>query len=390
MKDPIYLDGFSTMPLAPEAQEIMLEVWRQPSNAGSPHRLGERAAAFVADGRAAVAALIGASPSEVYFTSGATEANNLAILGLARWATDGGSARRRIIVSSVEHKAVSEPAEALRAQGFDIAYAPVDGNGVVDLAGLAELANDETLLISVMAANNETGVLQPIDEVVKIGRRSGTLVHCDAAQAAGKIPISVTELDIDYLSLSAHKLYGPCGVGALYIAAAAPRPKAQVFGGGQQNALRPGTEPTALIAGFGAAAQVAMDRMEADAAHGRDLSDKFRQMLSEAGLQPEITTGNRSVLPGALSIYLRNVDADELVLSVSSRVSLSTGSACSSGQVVTSHVLASMGFSQEKSKEIFRVLFNRHNTVDDVLDAAAVVAKAVGRLKDRTGRSHQW
>ncbi|MDX0967325.1 cysteine desulfurase family protein [Sinorhizobium medicae] len=390
MRNPVYLDGFATMPIAPEAQHLMLEVWRQPSNAGSPHRLGERAAMYVADARLSVADLIGATSSEIFFTSGATEANNIAILGVARWALAGGSARRRIIVSSVEHKAVLAPAETLRSQGFEVFHAPVDGNGVVDCDMLADLATNEVLMISVMLANNETGALQPIDQVAAIARGVGALVHCDAAQAAGKVAIDVLDLDVDYLSLSAHKLYGPGGVGAIYIAANAPRPQPLIFGGGQQGSLRPGTEPVALIAGFGAAAKLALSSLASDAALALELSHRFRRQFWAAELEAELTTGNRQVLPGAMSIYVPGIDAEELIMSSSAEIALSTGSACNSGQVVPSHVLRAMGFSQEKARSVFRIMLNRYISDDDVTYAADKIAQTARLLKDRTGRAHQW
>lgn len=389
MRNPVYLDGFATTPLAPEAQQIMLEVWRQPSNSGSPHRLGERAAMYVTDARLSVAELIGATSSEIYFTSGATEANNIAILGVARWALAGGSARRRIIVSSVEHKAVLAPAETLRALGFDVVYAPVDGNGVVDCDALADLATSEALMISVMLANNETGALQPINQVASIARSVGALIHCDGAQAAGKIAIDVLDLDIDYLSLSAHKLYGPGGVGAVYIASNAPRPQPLIFGGGQQASLRPGTEPVALIAGFGAAAKVAFSLLGSDAKAALELSRHFLSRLSASGLGAELTTGNREALPGAMSIYLPDINAEELVMAVSADVAISTGSACNYGQVMPSHVLSAMGFSQEKSRSVFRIMLNRYNSFEDITVAADKIERSARRLKDRTGRSHQ-
>ncbi|WP_433850675.1 cysteine desulfurase family protein [Brucella pseudogrignonensis] len=389
MKNPVYLDGFATMPLAPEAQNTMLEVWREPSNAGSPHLLGERAAMYVADARQLVADLIGASAPEICFTSGATEANNMVILGVARWALKGGSRRRKIIVSSIEHKAVLAPAESLRSHGFEIIYAPVDGNGIVDCTLLAGLATDDVLIMSVMLANNETGALQPINEVTAIARTVGALVHCDGAQAAGKIAIDVLDIDVDYLSLSAHKLYGPGGVGALYIAANAPRPQPLIFGGGQQTSLRPGTEPVALIAGFGAAVRIASSSIAADAKAAVELSQHFRSRLWAAGLGAELTIGNRQTLPGAMSIYLPNIDAEELVTAISADVAISTGSACTSGQLMPSHVLSAMGLSEVKARSIFRVMLNRYNSLEDVTFAADKIVSIARRLQDRTGRAHQ-
>lgn len=263
--DLIYLDGFATMPLAPEAMGAMQNAWQLGGNAGSGHLAGERAAAQVAHGRAAVARLIGAAPSEIVFTSGATEANNLALLGIAANAPAG---RRRILVASIEHKSVLAPAKLLEKRGFRIERIPVDRSGAIDIASFGAMLDEDVLLVSVMAANNETGVIQPVAQVAALAHAIGALMHCDAAQAVGKIPVDVIDWDVDLLSISAHKCYGPMGIGALYIAAGTVAPEPLLMGGGQQGGLRPGTEPVALIAGFGAAADVARDRLAQDAEHG--------------------------------------------------------------------------------------------------------------------------
>jgi len=385
----IYLDGFATTPLAPEAREAMLSAWALPGNPGSPHRAGAKAARAVADARAAVAELIGASPAEVVFTSGATEADNLAIVGVARRMVSERPERRRIVVSAVEHKAVLEPAQALAAMGFEIIIAPVDATGRLDLGAFGDLLDDQTLMVSVMAANNETGVLQPLQDVSTLARRVGALVHCDAAQAAGKIPIEVVGLDLDYVSLSAHKLYGPVGVGALFVSAVAPKPHPLQRGGGQEQGLRSGTEPAPLQAGFGAAATLAREGLEDDGQHGRRLARRLHAGLDERQVRFDLTTQDAPVIPGTLSIALRDADADDVVLRLSNEVCLSTGSACTRGQVSSSHVLKSMGYSEADARHILRVFCGRYNTEAEIDRTAALIASAVRRSALAPGELRQ-
>ncbi|MER9953866.1 cysteine desulfurase [Mesorhizobium australicum] len=386
---PIYLDGFATMPLAPEAQEAMVAAWTTPANAGSPHILGERAAAAISGARADVAKLIASAPSEIVFTSSATEANNLAMLGVADWAVETQNPRRRIVVSAVEHKAVLEPAHRLKKLGFDVVVAPVDYSGVIDLSALRVLVDSNTLLISIMVANNETGVLQPLSDVVAIARANGALIHCDGAQAAGKIPLDVVELDIDYLSLSSHKMYGPVGVGGLYVSAAAPPPRPIQFGGGQQNSIRPGTEPVPLIVGFGAAASLACSKLSADAKHGDELALRLLAKLQERQAPCRRTTNGAPVLPGTLSLSALGVDADDLVSLLQTKVCFSTGSACTSGQFLSSHVLLAMGMTQMEARTVFRIYCNRYTTENDIDIAADEIAKALLRARLASGRSRQ-
>ena len=367
----------------------MLSAWSRPGNAGSSHFAGEQAATIVSEGRSAVANLIGAAPSEIVFTSGATEANNLAITGIAQWAVATNSPRRRIVVSAIEHKAVLEPARMLAAKGFEIVVSPVNANGIIDTFALAKLVGETTLLVSVMAANNETGVIQPIADIAAIAHASGALFHCDAAQAAGKFALNVVDIDIDYLSLSAHKFYGPMGIGALYISATAPKPAPIYFGGGQQGGLRPGTEPVPLIAGLGAAATAAASLIDVDAHHGRRLADRMRSRLAEHQVHFTSTTKNASILPGSLSLMMRGINANDLVMVIGKDLCVSTGSACTSGQITQSHVLSAMGLSQEDSQSTIRIYCGRYNSDEDVDRAASIISNAFAQIKHRAGRHHQ-
>lgn len=389
MAVPIYLDGFATLPLAPEACSAVLSVWEQPGNAGSPNAAGERAASIIADGRAEVAALIGAAPGEIIFTSGATEANNLALLGAVQSASTRDPIRKKIIVTAIEHKAVLEPARMLAEQGFSVSVAPVDKEGRLDLAAFKALLDDDLLIASVMLVNNETGVIQPVAEAAALVRALGGLMHSDAAQAAGKLPIDVFDLDVDYLSLSAHKCYGPMGIGALYVGAHAPKPAPLVHGGGQQGAVRPGTEPVALIAGFGAAAKVARSRLKGDDRHGRMLIDTLLNGLASRQLRFRRITGDAAVVPGSAALQLADVDADQLCATVARDVSLSTGSACTSGQIKHSHVLDAIGFSQSDARHVIRIFCHRYQDVDEIETAADRIVAAADRSRLAAGDVRQ-
>lgn len=385
----IYLDGHATTALAPEARDAMLAAWRHTGNATSPHSGGAHAAVAVDTARRAVARLIGADSTEIVFTSGATEANNLALLGVARAATRARDARRRVVVSAIEHKAVLEPARMLRGEGFDVVEAPVDQQGQIDLEVLARLLDRKTLLVSVMAANNEIGVIQPVKTVGTMARRVGALTHCDAAQAAGKIPLDVFELDVDYLSLSAHKLHGPMGVGALYISAVASRPLPLLVGGGQEGGVRSGTLPVPLIAGFGAAAEIAAANLERDAQHARSLMRRFTEALANRQVRFEVVCAASDRLPGSLSLRVDDIDADDLVHALADDVLISTGSACNSGQLEPSHVLRAIGFTHQQAESTVRMLFGRYNTAHEATEAAGLFARAYEGICLATGGRRQ-
>ena len=372
----IYLDGFATAPIAPEAKAALLAALELPANPSSPHALGERAADIVDRARRSVAELVGCAPAELTFTSGATEANNVTIVGGAKAALRTTN-RRRVVVSAVEHRSVLEPAAALAELGFEVVLAPVDSNGRIDLAELAGLINDNCWLVSVMAVNNETGVIQPVADVVTIARKCGVLVHTDAAQAPGKIPVDLAEWNVDYASLSAHKVYGPVGVGALYVAAGAPVPDPLQLGGGQQAGRRAGTEPVALIAGFGAAAEVATRQLAEDADNAARRTRMFLEKLSLSQIRWNLTTGNAETAPGAISLSIDGRDGDDIITRLQDRVYLSTGSACSSGQIVTSHVLRAMGLDDRRASSVVRIMFGRYLNDEDVVRAAELFSATV-------------
>lgn len=382
---PVYLDGHATTPLAPEALDAMTPWWHaQAGNPNSPHRHGQFAGAAVEVARQRVAGLIGASPNEIYFTSGATEANNLAIVGSALAARTRGDDRNGVIVSQIEHKSVLNAAHALERDGFSVAIAPVKATGQIDLPSLAALISRDTLLVSVMAANNEIGALEPLAEIAEIARESGVLLHVDAAQMVGKLPFEASAFDL--VSLSSHKMYGPMGIGALYVSSASPfRPLPILHGGDQEAGLRPGTIATPLVVGFGVAAELATRRLSADAEHSASLAEHFEQALRDRQVRFIRHGEARHRLPGSVSIAFEGVDATELIAAVSSDISISEGSACQSGQIIPSHVLRAIGLSDRISRRTVRLYFGRYNSDTHVVIAADAIAAAVAKLRLRTG-----
>lgn len=382
---PVFLDGQSTSPLAPEAHAAMEPWWHERAgNPNSPHRHGQYADAAVEMARSQVAGLINVGPSEIVFTSGATESNNLAIVGAAMAAASAGDERKDIVVSSIEHKSVLNAAHALQRFGFSVTQVPVLPSGVVNLDRLREIVSAQTLLVSIMAANNEIGSLQPLSEVVAITREAEALLHVDAAQMAGKLPFNAT--DFDYVSLSSHKLYGPMGVGALFVSGIAQyRPRPILFGGDQEGGLRPGTLATPLVVGFGAAAALAAQRLLDDAKHAGAMADHFTSELEKRQVR-FVRHGTESArLPGSVSIAFEGVDASDLIPAVSAQISISEGSACQSGQITPSHVLRAIGLSDNLMRNTVRLYFGRYNSSADAALAADVIANAVAHLRLRAG-----
>lgn len=341
---PVYLDNNATTPLDPEVRGALFRAFDDEfGNAGSrTHEFGSRAKQAVQRARAEVAEVVAADPSEVIFTSGATEANNLAILGLAGAAT--AQTRRHIVTSPIEHKAVLEPIDALRSRGFEITFLPVNEAGQVVAASLEAALRPDTLMVSIMQANNETGVLQPVAEIADQLVDHPAYFHIDAAQGFGKSVDDLRHARIDLISASAHKLYGPKGVGALIARRRGyDRPPIAPlgFGGGQERGLRAGTLPVPLIVAFGEAARLAMAHHQ----HRRDrcLAIREKALAAFAGLDVRVLGAGAPVLPHVLNIAFEGVDSEALMLSLKDLVAVSNGSACTSSSYEPSHVLAAMG-----------------------------------------------
>lgn len=383
--DVIYLDHHSSTPLDPRVVQAMMPYWTDnPANPSNPyHLLGRRAAEAVETAREQVAALIGARCTEIVFTGGATESNNLAILGTALSHTGN---RRRIVTCAIEHKSVLEPCRWLAERGFEVVVVPVDRLGHVHLSVLEQAVDDNTLLVSIQLANNEIGTIQHMEQVAAIVHRSGALLHCDGAQAVGKIPVNVDHLYLDMLSISAHKLYGPKGIGALYIRGGIKRAGLQplAFGGGQEWSLRPGTLNVPAIVGFGEACRICREEIGEEAQRVSRLRDRLEQFLLERipRLQRNGDLSHR--LPNNSSLTFPDVEADALLLNLPD-IALSTGSACTAGALEPSHVLLAIGLDREEGYRTVRVGIGRFNTEQEIERAAARIVEVVHHLSGLSG-----
>ena len=381
MKLPIYLDYNATTPIAPEVAAA-IRPWLESDfgNPSSSHAYGQRAHAAVMKARAEVAALIGAQDAEIVFTGNATEANNLALLGVARALPN----KRHMVVSAIEHPAVVQPALHLRELGWNITVVPVDEFGRVDAAAVAQRLRPDTALVSVMLANNEVGTLQPIAEIAALARANGSLMHTDAAQAAGKLPVNVDALGVDLLTLAFHKLYGPKGIGALYVRQGTPL-KPILFGAGQEHGLRPGTENVALIVGAGETARLARERLPQITQHLHAMREQLWQRLSE-GVPGLLLNGHpEHRLPNTLHVSFPGVSGRDLLATAVASVAASVGSACHSHGDAVSGVLAAMGCSAERARGAVRLSVGRETTVEDI-DSAAEALVAASRCVTDQGR----
>jgi cysteine desulfurase len=373
----VYLDHNASTPVDPRVLDAMLPFLREDyGNPSSLHWFGQRARAAVEEARARVAALVGAEPAEIVFTASGSESDNMALRGVAAKATP---ARAGVVCSAIEHHAVLNTAKAMREEGRAVGIARVGGSGILDLDDLAARVDDTTAVVSVMLANNETGALQPVAEAARIARARGAIVHCDAVQAAGKVPVDVRALDVDLLTLSAHKICGPKGVGCLYARRGTPMAPL-VRGGGQERNRRAGTENVAGVVGFGAAAVLAGEGPGAEAARLAALRDRLeRRLLAVPGA---LRNGGEPRLPNTANVSFEATEAEDLLIALDLEgIAVSTGAACAAGGVEPSHVLRAMGLPPERVQSSLRLSLGRGTTEADVDHAAGVIATVVGRMR---------
>lgn len=386
----IYLDHHATTPVDPRVRDAMLPwLGERFGNAGSKaHAHGWQAAEAVNAARADVARMLGAQPGEIVFTAGATESDNLAILGsvAARAGSGGEEGRRRIVTSAVEHHAVLDTCLSLRERGFDVVVLPVDSTGRVSAEDVERAIDDDTLLVSIMAANNEVGTIQPVAEIGRACKRRGVLFHCDAAQAAGRMPIDVEAWGADMVAISGHKFGAPQGVGALHVRSRRPRVRLRplLHGGGQEGGLRPGTLNVPGIVALGAAARCVIEDVESDARRIARLRDRLQARL--CALTGAVVNGHpEHRLCGNLSIRFDGVDAEELILACP-RLSFSAGAACATGDRAPSAVLLACGLTPQQARATIRLGLGRTTTEEEVEEAAGILEAAVTRLRTGAGR----
>ncbi|MBR2442074.1 MAG: cysteine desulfurase [Clostridia bacterium] len=375
----IYLDHAATTPLHSKVLAKMLPYFTEEfGNADSPHAAGRKAVNAVDSARDTLASLLGAKPKEIYFTSGGTEADNWAMLGCAYAQKQKG--KTKVILSSIEHHAVLYAAEKLQNEGFEVVYLPVNEGGMVEPNALKAALDSNTGLVAVMAVNNETGVIQPIQELAKLSHEYGALFFTDAVQAAPYMKIDVNEWGVDMLSLSAHKFYGPKGVGALYIKSGV-KIERLIGGGEQERGLRGGTTNVPAVVGLTAAYEENAATVFETNERCRCLNELFLQAIS--GLDGVKINGGENRLPAILNLQIEGVNNVDLLYKLDLQgICISVGAACASASVLPSHVLLAMGRSQKQAKESVRISFGRENTEEEILQAAALFVETVNSLKN--------
>lgn len=382
----IYLDNSATTATAPEVVEAMLPYFSEESgNAQSVHSFGQRAKAAVEYARRQVASLINAAPGEIIFVSGGTEADNLAIRGIAEAHREHG---RHIITSKIEHPAVLATCEALETMGYRVTYLPVSGSGLVAVEDVASAISDDTILITIMHANNETGSIQPVEEIAELAARARASganhlhFHTDAVQAVGKIPVDVKRMGVDLLSLSGHKIHGPKGVGALY-ARKGTRLGKLFYGGHHERDRRPGTENVPGIVGLGRASELARVHFQERAARLRDLRDYFER--EAAGRIPGVLVNGdpERRVPNVSNLSFHGVDGESLLIALDLKgIAVSTGSACASGSLEPSHVLTALGLSRERVRGSLRVSLGAYTTREEIDRALDALEETVAKLRE--------
>jgi cysteine desulfurase len=376
----VYLDHNATTAAEPAVVEAMLPYFSgEFGNASSIHGFGQKARAAVETAREQVAALIGARAREIVFTSGGTEADNHAVFGVAEFA----EVPAHVITTAIEHEAVLNTCQALEKRGVSVTYLGVDQDGLIDLGALREdlKLHRETVLLTVMQANNELGTVQPLEEIGRIAADVDVYFHSDAVQAAGKIPIDVNTSNLDLLSLSGHKLYGPKGIGALYIRGGT-RLRQLLYGGHHQRGARPGTENVAGIVGLGKAAEIAQVALAADKVRIGKLRDEFERGLIERVPDARVNGAGAARTPNTTNITFAGIDGEALVIALDLKgLACSTGAACSSGAVEPSHVLTAIGLSAEDARSSLRFSLGRHTTSEEVAFALGVIPAAVAQLR---------
>ena len=373
------MDHSATTPVAPEVLAAMLPYFGEKfGNASSLHRSGREAKEALEDSREKVAALLGARAEEIIFTSGGTESDNLALKGIARKNRKLG---KHIITTQIEHPAILETCRALEKDGFEVTYLPVTGEGLVELSTLEASIRPDTILISVMHANNEVGTIQPLEEIGRLAAERDIYLHSDAVQSVGKIPVDVDDLGVDLLSLSAHKLYGPKGVGALYIRKGR-KLESIIQGGGHERRLRSGTENISGIVGLARAAELAERLMSREAERLAGLRDRLAELVLGKVKDAWINGTMKKRLPGNLNFGFKYVEGESLLLFLDSKgICVSTGSACSSHKLEPSHVLMSLGLKAEECHGSLRITLGMSNTLDEVEYVAESIVEAVERFR---------
>jgi cysteine desulfurase len=378
---PIYMDYQSTTPVDPRVVEAMMpyftNIYGNPHSRS--HAYGWQAEEAVEQGRSNIARLIGASEKEVIFTSGATESNNMAIKGVARFYKDK---KKHIVTLSTEHKCVLDSCRHLEKEGFEITYLPVETNGIVDLEKLRNAIREDTVIVSVMMVNNEIGVIQPIKEIGAICREKGVFFHTDAAQAFGKIPIDVNEMNIDLMSISGHKIYAPKGIGAIYVRRRPRvRMEALINGGGQERGMRSGTLSTPLCVGLGVAAELAAEEMDLEAERMRRLYNKFLDGIQGQIKDVYLNGDKEQRWPGNINLSFAYVEGESMIMAIKD-LAVSSGSACTSASLEPSYVLRAIGVGEDMAHTSIRFGMGRFTTEEEVDAAIEIITSNVVRLRE--------